>query len=62
MSSHGRPGRPERRVVALVPRTMAAAKEAIQNTTRDRVAWVCLTLGILCGAGAVYYALKAMAQ
>lgn len=48
----------------MIPLTsrIGIAREAVQTTMRDRVAWLCLGLGILCGAGAVYYALEAMAN
>lgn len=57
----GRPDGAGRRVIPLTSR-IGIAREAVQTTMRDRVAWLCLGLGILCGAGAVYYALEAMAN
>lgn len=57
----------ERRVIPLKARTAArhgapaqipgdmAAPEESESTTRDWVAWLCLGLGIVCGAGALYY-------
>lgn len=57
-----KPGYQDRRVVPFTPRTIAAARETIDTTARDWVSWACLALGILCGAGAVFYALKAMAE
>ncbi|MFZ5816533.1 MAG: hypothetical protein ACOY93_14745 [Bacillota bacterium] len=53
---------PGRRVIPLIaraPEPQAATKPSV--TLRDRVAWLCLGLGILCGAGAVYCAALALA-
>lgn len=40
----------------------ATARKAVGATSRDLVAWLCLGLGILSGAGALYYAISAIAM
>lgn len=44
------------RVIALG----CASRKVTQTTTRDWAAWICLGLGILCGAGALYLAVSAI--
>lgn len=50
------------RVIPLVPRTLVVAREATRTTAPGWVSWACLGLGLLCGAGAFYYALVAMRE
>lgn len=53
-----------RRVLSLESRTPAARPwrpvdpNPAGAPTRDWLAWICLGLGILCGGGALYYALE----
>lgn len=60
----------ERRVIPLEARTAARQGAGHErparpgseetSTTPDWVAWLCLGLGIVCGAGALYFALFAL--
>jgi hypothetical protein len=53
----------ERRSAAganVTPGWAPPAREQMSEATRDWVPWLCLGLGILCGAGALYFAFAAV--
>lgn len=53
----------EPRVIPIASRFAAgrqAAGEPLRTGTRDWIAWACLILGILCGAGAFHFAMQAL--
>ncbi len=54
------------KVVSITAKARHAARRPVKVwdnvLTRNWISWFCLTLGVACGAGAVYFALVAVLQ